>query len=85
LRGPLTEEGRQRLREAALRHQPWKRSTGPVSADGKATVALNGRQHRANPQSRRQLRAGLAGITGLVQQMAQLRRQAMRRPPTGHD
>jgi len=76
LRGPLTEHGRQRLRD-----QPWRFSTGPVTPDGKAKAALNVRQHRANPQSRRQLRAGLAGIIGLGQEMAQVRRQAMHRPP----
>jgi hypothetical protein len=76
LRGPLTELGRQRLREAALRNQPWQFSTGPRSPDGKSKAALNGHHHQAEPNSRRQLRKGLAGVVGLMQQLAQLRRQA---------
>ena len=35
-RGPLTEAGRQRLREAALLHKPWKHATGPRIAAGRA-------------------------------------------------
>ena len=35
----LTPEGRERLRQLALKHQPWQFSTGPRSAAGKAKVA----------------------------------------------
>ena len=35
-RGPLTPEGKRRLRDAALHHQPWQYSTGPKTAAGKA-------------------------------------------------
>lgn len=78
LSGPLTELGRQRLREAALRNRPWQFSTGPRSPDGKARAALNGHRHQANPHSRRQLRAGLAEFAGLMNQMASLRRQLIK-------
>ena len=69
LRGPLTEQGRQRLREAALRNEPWRSSTGPRTHDGKATAALNGHCHRSDPSSQRQLRAAVAEISGLADQL----------------
>ena len=40
-RGPLTEEGRDRLRKAALRDRPWVHSTGPRTAAGNARSRLN--------------------------------------------
>ena len=73
LKGPLTEAGRQRLRDAARRNQPWQFSTGPRSLAGKAKAAMNGHRHRANPQSERQLRAGLAVAMSFLVEMAQLR------------
>ena len=79
LSGPLTERGRQRLRDAALRNQPWRFSTGPRTFEGKARAAMNGRCHQPDPVSLRQLRAGIAGFGGLVSQMAQLRQQLMNR------
>lgn len=36
-----TLEQRQRQREAIKRWQPWKKSTGPQSAEGKAKIARN--------------------------------------------
>jgi hypothetical protein len=38
----LTPEGRERLRQAVLRTQPWRHSTGPSTPEGKAKVARNG-------------------------------------------
>jgi hypothetical protein len=56
LRGPLTEAGRQRLREAALRHQPWRFSTGPTSEAGKRNAAANGRYNQQGQLSVREAR-----------------------------
>ena len=39
--GPLTSAGRERLRAAARRNQPWKHSTGPRTAAGKARSRMN--------------------------------------------
>ncbi|WP_190446177.1 hypothetical protein [Phormidium sp. FACHB-592] len=36
-----TPEARQRQRELIQTWQPWQSSTGPISADGKATSAQN--------------------------------------------
>ena len=40
----FTPEGLARLREAALRNKPWKHSTGPKTAAGKAIVGRNWRR-----------------------------------------
>lgn len=75
LRGPLTDEGRQRLREAAKRNRPWRYSTGPKTATGKAKVALNGLKRQTVPgPSVRQMRHEMAGAGSLMNQMAELRK-----------
>ncbi|MHC4093343.1 MAG: hypothetical protein ACYSVY_24245 [Planctomycetota bacterium] len=40
-RGPITEAGRERLRESALRNQPWEHSTGPRTTLGKLRSRAN--------------------------------------------
>ena len=77
LQGPLSAEARQRLREAALQHQPWRFSTGPRSAAGKAQVAMNGRRRCKGELSVRQQRAAVADVQALVVKMSGLRRQAI--------
>ena len=72
----LTPEGRERLRQAALRHQPWRFSTGPRSPEGKARVALNGRTGQKGPVSVRQLRAQLSELRLLVREMRESRQLA---------
>ena len=37
----LTPEGRERLRQAALRNKPWKHSTGPRTPEGQARSRAN--------------------------------------------
>lgn len=40
-RGPLADDARARLRDAALAGRPWERSTGPRTAAGKARARRN--------------------------------------------
>jgi hypothetical protein len=42
--GPLTPAGRERLRAACRHNQPWKHSTGPRTAAGKARSRMNAYQ-----------------------------------------
>jgi hypothetical protein len=74
LRRGLTEAGRQRLREAALRSQAWKHSTGPKTPEGKARAAANGKKRQLGPLSVREIRADLAGLRGLLSDMQATRR-----------
>ena len=68
-RRELTEEGRRRLREAALRNQPWKHSTGPRTPEGKARSAQNAKKRQVGPRSVRQLKRDLADLRGLLADM----------------
>ena len=76
-RGQITPTGLQRLREAALMNQPWRYSTGPRTTAGKSHSAANGHGHCKDPSSRRQIRAGLAGVFALVQSMNVWRRRVV--------
>src|SRR5262245_23533624 len=78
LRKGLTEEGRRRLREAALYHRPWEHATGPLTAAGRARSAANGKQRQRGPCSVRALRAELAGLRDLVRTMQESRGLALR-------
>jgi hypothetical protein len=73
LRKGLTPQGRERLRLAALQHQPWRFSTGPRGDEGKARAAQNGRWRQQGPVSLRQVRAGLAELRGLLEEMRSCR------------
>src|SRR5271170_817471 len=53
------------LNRATFQHQPWRFSTGPRTAAGKAKAALNGKHRQCGPVSLRQLRKDLAGIKHL--------------------
>jgi len=76
LRGPLTDAGRERLRQAALRNRPWLQSTGPRTEAGKRRVAQNARRanHRAaTERERRSLRRDVvATVSGLAMLLKQL-------------
>jgi hypothetical protein len=74
LRGPLTPAGRQRLRESALKHEPWKHSTGPRTAAGKFRSALNGKRRQRGEMSVREVRAALADLPALFAAMSKARR-----------
>lgn len=70
----LTPEGRERLRQSALKNQPWRFSTGPRSPAGKAKVALNGRKRQNGPVSVRELRAQVADLRKLAAEMQEGRK-----------
>jgi hypothetical protein len=65
----LTPEGREKLRNAALQNRPWRFSTGPRTAAGKAKVAHNGKKRQLGPRSVREVRADLAGLRALLRDM----------------
>lgn len=69
LRKGLTDAGRQRLRETALRHKPWKHSTGPKTPEGKAQVIENGKKRQLGPRSVREIQADMAGLRDLLEDM----------------
>lgn len=68
-RKELTEEGRQRLRASALRHQPWRHATGPKTPEGKAQAARNGKVRQKGLKSVREIRANLAPLRDLLRVM----------------
>ena len=74
LRGPLTPDGRERLRSSALKNQPWRFSTGPRTVAGKDRSANNGRYAQKGERSVRQIRAGVADVWLMIQEMGACRR-----------
>jgi len=70
----LSPEGRERLRQAALRHQPWRFATGPRTDEGKAQAARNGKVRQQGPRSIRQIQADLAGLNVLLGELRQTRK-----------
>jgi hypothetical protein len=65
----LTPEGRERLRQSALKNQPWRFSTGPRTPEGKAKMIQNGKKRQLGPRSVREVRADLAGLRSLLLDM----------------
>jgi hypothetical protein len=65
----LTPHGREKLRQSALLHQPWRYSTGPRSSAGKARVALNGKRRQVGIRSIREIKADLADVRSLLREM----------------
>jgi hypothetical protein len=74
----LSDAGRERLREAARKHQPWRFATGPRTKDGKTKAAQNGRGRQHGPISIRQLRQQLADVRSIVAGMQQARAEVER-------
>ena len=72
-RGPLTTEGRERLRQAAFANRPWDYTTGPKTAAGKARSSQNGKLRQKGEKSVREKKAELAEIHNLVKSMETLR------------
>ncbi len=70
----LTPEGRERLRQAALKNRPWKFAKGPQSPAGKARVAPNGKLRQKGQRSTREIQAELSEMRVLLRQMQETRR-----------
>jgi len=82
-RGPLTDAGRERLRQAALERQLWRRSTGPRTAEGKLRSAANGKLRQRGELSIRGVRASLAAEVGLLSDMVAARKLVAERLGSG--
>jgi len=74
LRKGLTDTGRQRLRDSAMLHKPWRFATGPRSEVGRAQSRKNGKRRQTGELSVRQVQAMTADAMSLVKSMAKLRR-----------
>jgi len=72
----LTPEGRERLRQAALTNRPWRFSTGPRTARGKASAAANGKKRQKGELSVRELRAEVADVRSLLTSLHDLQELA---------
>ena len=66
----LTPAGREKLRQSALKHRPWRFSTGPRTPEGKAKVALNGKKRQSGTVSVREVRTAMCDIHVLLAEMA---------------
>ena len=53
----LSPEGRERLREAALRRRLWQNSTGPRTAAGRVKSAANALRHGRETNAAREFRS----------------------------
>lgn len=53
LAGPLTDDGRRRLRQAAMRNRPWEASTGAKTEAGKSRARTNALRHGRETATRR--------------------------------
>ena len=73
-RGPLTPEGRERLRQAALARRPWEHATGPRTSAGKVQAAANGKRRQTSEHSVREVRSSLAAFATLAHDLSQARR-----------
>src|SRR5262249_33482620 len=74
-RGPLTPEGREKLRQSALHNRPWEHSTGPRTPAGRAQSRINGKKgSQKGPLSVREVRAALVEVRELIRQMQEARK-----------
>lgn len=65
----LTEAGVERLRQAALANGPWKHSTGPRTAAGKARAAANSMARQKGPESARAAEREVAALRAMFDAM----------------
>src|SRR5262249_41267872 len=68
-RDTFTAEGLEKLRQTALTHQPWKKSTGPRSAKARAQAVINGKRRQLGERSVREVKADVAELNYLLQHM----------------
>lgn len=85
----VTPEAIAKWRAAALKNQPWKHSTGPKTAEGKAQAARNGKTRQLGNYSYRELFAIAKALRQEVRAAAACRKDAAkslaaeRRPTSG--
>ena len=65
----ISPEGRERLRAAAYAYAPWKFSTGPRSALGRAQAVVNGKRRQIGRISVRERRRQVADVLETVKSM----------------
>ena len=75
--GGISPEGLERLRQAALQNRPWRFSTGPKTAAGKAIVARNGKVRQKGPISVREARAIARDVRTLIRTTRAARRSGL--------
>ena len=73
----MTAAGREKLRQTALKHQPWRFSTGPRTPEGKAKVAMNGKRQQRNELSVREMRRELSDAGSTLERLAAARQRAL--------
>ncbi len=61
-----TEARREAYRRAALERKPWKKSTGPKSAEGKRKVSQNARRHGLKSAEVLERRRYIRSVTALL-------------------
>jgi hypothetical protein len=71
----LTAEGLERLRAAALRHQPWRWACGPKTSAGKLQSVTNGKKRQKGSRSLREIRGDLAELRQWLQELRETRRK----------
>jgi hypothetical protein len=69
----LTPEGRERLRQLAIQHQPWNSSTGPRTPEGRAKIAASNKARQKGSISITAIRAELAEFRNFMAEMRQAR------------
>ena len=69
----FTEDGLARMKAAALITQPWRHSTGPRTAEGKARSSQNGRSRQVGERSKRALQREIAAALELGGMLASAR------------
>jgi hypothetical protein len=74
-RGEITPQGRETLRQTALRNKPWRFSTGPNTIGGKAIAAANGRCRQKGPTSVRVARKEARAVRVMIDAMRSARKQ----------
>ncbi len=70
----FSDEGREKLRLAALANEPWRHSTGPRTPAGKAKAVLNCKKRQNGLVSLRELKADLRSLRAMIREMQESRR-----------
>ncbi len=65
----LTEEGRKRLREAAMATKPWQHAKGPTTSEGRKQSVINGKVRQKGEFSVREARAQVKANQEMLRQI----------------